>query len=74
MNDMYKTNADDILNHPLLIIDTAGALMHEAVDEKAENESKYNNGECDLVMQIIKELLELNVKKEDIGVITPYNA
>ena len=34
MNDLYHTNnSDDILAKPLLLIDTAGSLMHEAVDE-----------------------------------------
>ena len=48
--------------------------MYEGIDEQSENESKYNYGECDLVIQLLKELIELGVKKQDIGVITPYNA
>lgn len=44
MVDIYKTSSDEILNNPLLLIDTAGALMYEGVDEQSENESKYNNG------------------------------
>lgn len=48
--------------------------MYEGVDVQSDNESKYNNGECDLVLQVIKELLDNGVRAEDIGVITPYNA
>lgn len=43
MNDLYKSK-EEIINNPLLLIDTSGSLMHEGVDEDAENESKYNNG------------------------------
>lgn len=58
-----------------MLIDTSGSLMHEAVEENNYgNESKYNFGECDLVIQVLKELLSLGVRKSDIGVITPYNA
>jgi superfamily I DNA and/or RNA helicase len=58
----------------MLIIDTVGSLMYEGVDEESENESKYNNGECDLVVLMIKELLDLGIQMKDIGVISPYNA
>lgn len=42
-----------------MIIDTAGALMHESVEESASgiSESKTNVGEADIAIQIIKELL-----------------
>ena len=60
---------------PLLFIDTAGALMYEGVDtDSGANESKYNYGEVDLVIQTIKELLEIGLAEADIGVITPYSA
>jgi len=49
--------------------------MYEAVDKEiGQNESKYNLGEADLVLQIIKELLAAEVREKDIGVITPYSA
>jgi len=48
--------------------------MYEGIDEESENESKYNIGECDLVIQTLKELLSLGIQRSDIGVITPYNA
>ena len=50
MNDLYNANGEELIKTPLLYIDTAGALVFEGVDEHSENESKYNNGECDLVI------------------------
>lgn len=38
------------------------------------NESKYNFGEVDLVIQMIKELMEAGLPEKEIGVITPYSA
>lgn len=61
---------------PLLFIDTAGCLMHEAVEESASgiSESKSNVGEADLVLQMIKELTSMSIKEDSIGVISPYSA
>lgn len=33
MTDIYQNNPEEILNNPLLLIDTAGALMYEGIDE-----------------------------------------
>ena len=61
---------------PLMIIDTAGALMHEAVEESASgiSESKSNVGEADIAIQIIKELKAQGMDESSIGVISPYSA
>ena len=67
-------SAQEVLSSPLMFIDTAGSLMHEGIDEESKNESKYNNGECDIVIQVLKELISYGVRKADIGVITPYSA
>ena len=65
----------DVAQCPLIFIDTAGALMYEAVDQEVgKNESKYNFGEVDLVVQMIKELLAASLPEREIGVITPYSA
>ena len=44
----------ELIVQPLVIIDTAGSLMNEGKDEKNPrngiSESKYNNGEADLVI------------------------
>jgi len=42
MNYSIKVKKD-IFNNPLLLIDTAGSLMHDWIDIDSENESKYNN-------------------------------
>lgn len=60
--------------NPLLFIDTAGALMYEDVDEESMHESKFNGGECDLVLSIIKELKAGGLLDKNIGVISPYKA
>mmetsp|Transcript_1108 Transcript_1108/g.1296 ORF Transcript_1108/g.1296 Transcript_1108/m.1296 type:complete len:168 (+) Transcript_1108:420-923(+) len=63
-----------------MIIDTAGALMHEGMEDKQPklggvSESKYNNGESDLVVATVNELLtDVGLTAADIGVISPYNA
>lgn len=33
MGDLYQGSEDDLLNSPLVVIDTAGALMFEQIDE-----------------------------------------
>ena len=54
--------------------------MHEGMSEKVPkvggvSESKYNNGEADLVIQTILEFQnDLGLRGSNIGVITPYNA
>ena len=73
--DGEPADADDIGLNPLIFIDTAGALMYEAVDQEiGKNESKYNLGEVDLVIQMIKELIEAGLPEKEIGVISPYSA
>ena len=44
MIDLCEGSTAELVNHPLLFIDTAGALMYEAVDETSENDSKFNFG------------------------------
>ena len=52
------------ISSPIMLIDTAGSLMYEAVDiDIGKNESKYNYGEVDLVIQMIKELQEIGLKE-----------
>ena len=61
---------------PLMIVDTAGALMYEEVEESATgiSESKSNVGEADIAIQLIKELKSQGVTEENIGIISPYSA
>jgi len=75
-----KNGGSELLGQPLLIIDTAGSLMHEGMETKQPklggvSESKFNEGEADLVVIMVKELInDLGLKVADIGVISPYNA
>lgn len=39
-----------------------------------EDKSYYNEDEADIVLKVIKDLMSMNVKAEDIGVITPYSS
>ena len=81
MGDLLPANtseeelaADDISQCPLIFIDTAGSLMYEAVDQEVgRNESKYNYGEVDLVIQMIKELMEAGLPEKEIGVMARVN-
>uniref|UniRef100_A0A669EEI3 DNA-binding protein SMUBP-2 n=1 Tax=Oreochromis niloticus TaxID=8128 RepID=A0A669EEI3_ORENI len=56
---------------PLLLIDTAGCGLSEM--EVADEQSKGNTGEVDIVDLHIKALTEAGVKAKDIAVIAPYN-
>ncbi|XP_054895009.1 DNA-binding protein SMUBP-2 isoform X1 [Poeciliopsis prolifica] len=56
---------------PLLLIDTAGCGLSEM--EIADEQSKGNQGEVDIVSLHIKTLTEAGVKAKDIAVIAPYN-
>ena len=70
-----ETEFTEIMNgNPLLLIDTAGAMMYEDIDEDSLHESKFNVGECDLVLSVIKELKAGGLLDKNIGVISPYKA
>ena len=53
---MGKINKAILKCGPLLFLDTAGALMDEDIDIKDIHESKFNVGECDLVLNLLDEL------------------
>ncbi|XP_072291054.1 DNA-binding protein SMUBP-2 [Eucyclogobius newberryi] len=56
---------------PLLLVDTAGCGLNETED--ADEVSKGNTGEVDIVELHIKALTDAGVKAKDIAVIAPYN-
>ncbi|XP_065191168.1 DNA-binding protein SMUBP-2-like [Sycon ciliatum] len=56
---------------PLLLIDTAGCDLEELPTES--DMSKGNEGEADLVVAHVQQLLDLGLKAESIAVISPYN-
>ncbi|TNN00243.1 hypothetical protein fugu_011489 [Takifugu bimaculatus] len=55
----------------MLLIDTAGCGLDEM--EVADEQSKGNEGEVDIVALHIKALTEAGLKAKDIAVIAPYN-
>ncbi|MBI3307397.1 MAG: IGHMBP2 family helicase [Candidatus Omnitrophica bacterium] len=55
-----------------LYLDTAGRGFEEMLEPSSE--SRYNPEEANLVVEILKRLLELNVRPEEIAVISPYSA
>jgi len=65
---------------PLAFIDTLGALPEQHYEEDAQSsrigemESKWNEGEADIMIHLVETLLQQGLTPEDIGVITPYNA
>eukprot|EP00300_Choanocystis_sp_HF-7_P041864 c8644_g1_i1.p1 GENE.c8644_g1_i1~~c8644_g1_i1.p1 ORF type:complete len:173 (-),score=39.40 c8644_g1_i1:39-515(-) len=67
-----STGLADILEYPLLLIDTAGCDMRESTD--VQSDSKANVGEAGVVCGYVTRLVKSGVDAEDIGVITPYNA
>lgn len=56
---------------PLLLIDTAGAGMHEL--DTPNEISKGNEGEASLVATHVKSLVGSGLSPKDIAVIAPYN-
>ncbi|KAL4856486.1 DNA-binding protein SMUBP-2 [Chlorella vulgaris] len=56
----------------LLLVDTAGCDMEEQAAE--DGDSKWNDGEAQVVMQHVQRLMAAGFKASDIGVITPYSA
>eukprot|EP01026_Neomeris_dumetosa_P003322 TRINITY_DN10895_c0_g1_i1.p2 TRINITY_DN10895_c0_g1~~TRINITY_DN10895_c0_g1_i1.p2 ORF type:complete len:221 (-),score=45.39 TRINITY_DN10895_c0_g1_i1:237-899(-) len=72
--EAHESVADHCLEDiPVLVfVDTAGCDMEEAVDD--ETDSKYNQGEAELVWKWVEKLRGSGVDSKDIGVISPYNA
>eukprot|EP00986_Skeletonema_menzelii_P003391 scaffold1040_cov149-Skeletonema_menzelii.AAC.4 len=62
--------SDGIEQSTLMLIDTTGCDMHEAVNEAG---SRYNEGEAGIVISHVNSLISLGLCAQDIAVITPYN-
>ncbi|SNZ10612.1 DNA helicase, putative [Persephonella hydrogeniphila] len=54
---------------PVVFIDTGGKFLEQ---QKKGSRSKYNPQEAQTVKEIVKQLKDVGVNPEDIGVITPY--
>ncbi|XP_069018253.1 DNA-binding protein SMUBP-2 [Embiotoca jacksoni] len=71
LKDLAGVTCVEETSTPLLLIDTAGCGLSEM--EVADEQSKGNQGEVDIVELHIKALTEAGVKAKDIAVIAPYN-
>ncbi len=72
MNRDLPGVADTILtSSAILFIDTVGCGLRER--ETSTEESKGNDGEVDIVLSQIKELLLSGIPPQEISVIAPYN-
>ena len=47
---------------------------NNAPEERTEHKSYFNSTEINLIFENVKKLVNIGVKSEDIGIITPYNA
>ena len=76
--DLPGIAKDENTSVPLVLIDTEGCDMPEMImsgDDamSADEESKANDGEANLVCRHVEDLIRSHVKQEEIAVITPYN-
>lgn len=71
LKDLPGVEDNEVTSIPLLLIDTAGCDMLEL--NTADEDSKGNEGEADLVSLHVERLISSGVKAADIAVISPYN-
>ncbi len=71
LSDITRKKGHDPItdNTPVVFINTEGKLLEK---QKKGSRSRYNPAEAKIVEHIVKELIRIGVKKEDIGIITPY--
>jgi ATP-dependent RNA/DNA helicase IGHMBP2 len=66
-----QSASTEYLTNPLILVDTAGCSFEES---GGANESKWNEGEANVVVSLVRKLLASNLAPQDIGIIAPYNA
>lgn len=64
--------ANELTNTPVAFIDTAGSDRQEALEP--DGESRFNEGEGELVQRKVAQLVEAGVAAAQISVISPYSA
>jgi superfamily I DNA and/or RNA helicase len=70
--DLHGVAESPLTTDPIEFIDTAGAEFDEQVE--ADGESKLNEKEANLIVRLIRELMDAGIAPEQIGVIAPYAA
>ena len=70
INDLVDIDLEDFKN-PLLFIDTS-KIQNNKETRLKDSKSIVNYSECDILEEILENLLSLNIDPKDIGVISPY--
>jgi superfamily I DNA and/or RNA helicase len=70
--DLPSVTEDELTSDPIAFIDTAGAEFDEQLE--ADGESKLNPKEANLIVRLIRELMDAGVAAHQIAVIAPYAA
>lgn len=70
--DLTPVSETPLTSDPIEFIDTAGAEFDEQTE--ADGESRLNPKEANLIVRLVRELLEAGVEGEQIAVIAPYAA
>lgn len=69
LNGVVET---DLTSTPTLMIDTAGAEFTEQLEP--DGQSKLNPKEANVVVHLVRELIDANIQPNEIAVIAPYAA
>lgn len=69
LNGVVET---DLTSMPTLMIDTAGAEFTEQLEP--DGQSKLNPKEANVVVHLVRELIDANIQPNEIAVIAPYAA
>ena len=67
---------EDDLKEPIIWYDTEGGSFPEmsSNSDGSISQSRYNDGECLVVLKHVKNLLARGIHQDEIGIITPYSA
>jgi superfamily I DNA and/or RNA helicase len=70
--DLPSVSESPLTRNPIEFIDTAGAEFDEQIE--ADGESKLNPKEANLIVRLVRELIDAGMAAEQIAVIAPYAA
>ena len=78
LTDFSNVNSTEETSSALMLIDTVGSDYRESMSDSSQSlsldESKFNQGEADLVINHVHFLHQNGVSQEDIAIISPYSA
>ncbi len=70
--DLPQVSESPLTSEPIELIDTAGAEFDEQVEP--DGESKLNPKEANLIVRLVRELLDSGLRGDQIAIIAPYAA